>query len=972
LARPALTLLAFVFTLFWSAALLFLVEPMVGKMTLPLLGGSPAVWNTCMVFFQSVLLAGYAYAHATTRWLGARRQAALHLAVLFVPLLFFLASGPLTLNRELIADREGNPVLALLLMLTLSAGLPLFVVCASAPLLQKWFAGTGHLAARDPYFLYGASNLGSMVALIGYPVVVEPYLSLAGQRFHWAVGYGVLAALTLVCALLLWQSPALADAPPAGIDPPPSRERPVTWRRRLRWLLLALVPSSLMLSVTTYITTDIAPIPLLWVAPLALYLLSFIVVFARLSPRAESTLVWVGLVCVLAAIDIAAAPRVFRDNAATVWLIRAASVPLLLLSVKVLRLRGSGLIHRTTILLLPFLVLLLVFMWLADISTNIWLSVGLQFALLFIAALVCHGELARDRPPVGWLTEYFLWMSAGGVLGGLFNALVAPLAFTTVVEYPLGLVLVLLALPPPDDGRAARGARLAGLGLAGVWRRRLATAPAADGSEAPAWAGLLDVALPLGLGVLVLGLCWGLPPADETDARLRALAAGLGLSSARVRALLIYALPVLLGLVLVKRSVRLGLGAGTVLLALGLATSQPRAVLIYGLPVALCYAFVRRPLRFGLGAGAVLLAAGLSGLIANPPLFQGRSFFATLSVTEDQTLGPGTRELDQGTTLHGAQVLSPPLRETPLTYYHRSGPIGQVFRAFNTNPGRKVGVFGLGAGTMACYGLPGQQMTFFEIDPVVRAIAFDTDRYFTYVADARKRGVRVDLIFGDARLTLDRQDLPREVDRYGILVVDAFSSDAIPFHLITREALALYLRKVCQDGLICFHISNRYVDLEPVLARLAEDAGLAGAHMSDHDTAPLGKRSTNWVVLARQPRQVDRLLALNEERAAWRKAQERLLPLVACPDPGRGLAGQAALLCGVLGEHMSGRAAEWVRLMTRQELQEEWERKKHDLETSGDESVAAARRHELKKLEKDLKVNVWTDDYSNLLGLLGW
>jgi hypothetical protein len=373
-----LTLLTFAFTLFCSAALLFLVEPMVRRMMLPLLGGTPAVWNTCMVFFQAVLLAGYGYAHAATAWLGTRRQAVLHLMLLLVPLLLFLANGPLAVDGLLIAGHEGNPVPALLLLLTLSVGLPLFVICASAPLLQKWFAATGHSAAHDPYFLYAASNLGSMLALIGYPVLVEPHLTLASQRFSWAIGYAGLAVLTLACVgvvrWLSWAPAAVTPTPEPSPNPethPPAFEQPLTWGRRLRWLLLALVPSSLLLGVTTYITTDIAPIPLLWVVPLALYLLSFIIVFARLSPRAESALVWAALVAILLTSGLIMAPRLLRNHSAALWAARIATVVLLLLSVQILRVRVGGLIHRLAILVLPFLALLMAFLTVANVSSHV-------------------------------------------------------------------------------------------------------------------------------------------------------------------------------------------------------------------------------------------------------------------------------------------------------------------------------------------------------------------------------------------------------------------------------------------------------------------------------------------------------------------------------------------------------------------------------------------------------------------------
>src|SRR5262245_44359022 len=393
---------------------MFVVQPMVGKMILPSLGGSPAVWNTCMVFFQAVLLAGYAYAHGTTARLGVRRQAALHLGLLLLPLLAL----PVAVAADGGPPSDTHPVPWPLALLTLSVGLPFFLVSTSAPLLQKWFAGTGHPAARDPYFLYAASNLGSMLALLGYPILVEPYWPLAEQGVGWAWGYGALVVLTAFCALLLWRAPAAAaaDAPADGPDGPPPG-----WGQTLRWLALALVPSSLMLSVTTYVTTDIASIPLLWVAPLAIYLLTFILVFARR--------------------------------------------PLLP--------------HRLVVAVAPVAVVLLAAVILCRVTEPVWLLLPLHLLGLFVVALVCHGALAQERPPARYLTGFFLWMSLGGVLGGLFNALVAPQVFSGVAEYPLVLVAACLLLPRRDGAADAAA------------RRR-------------------DLALPLAAGLLTAVLAWAL------------------------------------------------------------------------------------------------------------------------------------------------------------------------------------------------------------------------------------------------------------------------------------------------------------------------------------------------------------------------------------------------------------------------------------------------------------------------------
>ena len=389
--------LVFGLTLFVSSVLLFLVQPMVGKMILPSLGGTPAVWNTCMVFFQAALLGGYAYAHASVNWLGVRRQAALHLILLFIP----LAVLPIVIGQDATPPTRGNPVFWLLGQLAWRVGLPFFVVSTSAPLLQRWFADTGHPAAKDPYFLYAASNLGSFLALLAYPLVVEPTLHLESQSVVWAGGYGALIGLILICAIVVWRSRSGGGTNPVGQDEALSGDLPATSAptpgRRLRWVLLALVPSSLMLGVTTHVTTDLAPVPLLWIIPLALYLLTFVFVFARKPPISHALML-----------------RVFPF----------AIVPAAILVV---------LVELPPV---PDVVLVLV-----------------QLVTFFVAAMVCHGELVASRPAAGHLTEFYLWMSVGGVLGGLFNAVISPVLFNSLIEYPLMLVAACLALGVRGQGR---------------------------------------------------------------------------------------------------------------------------------------------------------------------------------------------------------------------------------------------------------------------------------------------------------------------------------------------------------------------------------------------------------------------------------------------------------------------------------------------------------------------------------------
>jgi spermidine synthase len=906
-------LAVFALTLFVSATLLFLIEPMVGKMVTPLLGGTPAVWNTCMVFFQAVLLAGYAYSHASTGWLGVRRQAWLQLLMLATPFLLFLVF-PLTINKNLVAGSEENPIPALLLLLTLSVGVPFFVVSSSAPLLQKWFAGTEHPAARDPYFLYGASNLGSMLTLLGYPLVVEPNLTLAAQRITWIIGYGLLVLLTVACAVFLWKSPP-APATAAGDEtmketpakrseaikpasrvttlrgknkPRPRSERitsqpdplpsafdtpvqplagEVTWARRMRWVLLAAVPSSLMLGVTTYMTTDIAAIPLLWVLPLAIYLLTFIIVFSNVPP----------------------------------------------------------IIHKALTLLLPLTVLFLIFTMLGEMKLlNIAWTISLHLFTLFVVAMVCHGELARDRPSTKHLTEFFLWMSVGGVIGGLFNALVAPLVFNAIVEYQLAMVIACLLTPSLGSDKDAGWGSYADLALVGIFIVTgvllvgLRLSDEDPGVKWPAlaqarwgWplAGLLvivaaglvnvararekrlqhwlDLALPLALGVLVVGLVWGIY-SDSVWPRVVSVAKLLHLRPA-----------------------------------------QFYVILAYGLPAVFCYTFVERSLRFGLGVGALLLASGVSNLTDDSVAFQTRSFFGVLKVENDGHF----RRLVHGTTMHGKQFLDPDLRQEPLTYYHRTGPIGVVMTMYNQDNTRNLAVIGLGTGTMACYARNGQNITFYDIDPAVRDISFNTDKYFTYVEDARTRGANVELVLGDARLTMERKQL-RDDEKYGIIVVDAFSSDAIPIHLITREALDIYLDKMTEDGILAFHVSNRYLDLRPVLANLAEERNLASLFQSDDDESYPGKARSTWVMLARKEEYLDRLkvpASFDEDRE---KAVKQLTPLMCLPDMGSGLSAHAMMLAGLMTEWKG--PGEWKKPSTRKD------------------------------------VGVWTDDYSNLFSVFSW
>ena len=731
--RPAalsvLKLLPFAYaaTLFVSATLLFLVQPMFAKMVLPLLGGTPAVWNTCVVFFQAALLLGYLYSHLATRYLSARAQVAAHLVVLLLPWIVL----PVAITGAGAPPSEANPIPWLLLLLAVTVGLPFFVVSTSAPLLQRWFASTGHPSAKDPYFLYAASNLGSMLALLGYPLLIEPNLSLAAQSQAWAFGYGLLLLLVIGCVALSRRARSEAKSADCS-ECLPSTPAPTT-ATRLRWVALGLVPSSLMLGVTTHLTTDVAAIPLLWVLPLGLYLVTFILVFSGVGPS----------------------------------------------------------LHGPTVKLMPAVTLLIVGKLMTGLHLPLMLDLGLNLAVFFVIAMTCHGELARTRPAADHLTEFYLLISLGGVAGGLFNALVAPIAFDRSLEYPIVLALACMLLPVKEASNR--------------WLRA-------------------DAILPGTLAILAAAnaLFWGVVPFTSVIDRL-----GGGLAVA------VRLLPALLLLLV-------------------------------------CFKARSRPVRFGLAVGAVLLASQLLDNIDGRIRHRARGFFGPVAVKHDPARN--SNMLVHGTTMHGEQCLEPALREEPATYYHRTGPLGQVF-ALPAARGRLVGIMGLGMGGLACYAGAGQEWTFYEIDPIVKHIAED-ERYFSCLADARRRGAGVKVIMGDARLRL--AEAPEA--SYDLLVLDVFSSDAVPVHLISHEAVKLYLAKLAPEGVLVFNISNHYLDLEPVLARVAREEGLVALTRLDRtrlDEFP-NKSASRWVVMARKPG----LLVPMVLSADWQKA---------CEQPGIGL-----------------------------------------------------------------------------------
>ena len=693
----------FTVTVFFSALFLFLIEPMAAKVLLPIFGGSASVWTAAMVFFQVALLAGYAYANWIARQ-GAARTAWVHLAAMAVAVILF----NFTYDRALPRLGAGqNPTAgAIAMALTKFLGLLFVVLSAGAPLLQRGFAWTNDKLRETPYFLYAASNTGSLVALLAYPLLIEPRLAVSQQLAAWRFGVNFVLLATFACLLFAtihkFQHRA---APEVDIDSvvEAATETAPTARQRLMWIVLAAAPSSLLLGVTTFLTTSVAPVPLLWVVPLSLYLITFIVAFAH-RPRVTAT-------------------GVGR------WL-PALATPLAL-----------ALVLESASPILPLAVF--------------------HLATAFMAMLACHLRLSESRPGPSHLTDFYLCLAMGGAIGGLFNALIAPMIFTTLFEYPLALAvccaLAVVAKPAGNKG-------------------------------------------------------W-----ETADWRWPAGVAGL---------------------------------TGLVLLGVGLAHMQPstpRTILTIGVPAVVCFLASGRTIRYGLSLLALFVVAAIGHVSAGGQvLFGARSFYGVHRVVEDAK--HHLRKLVHGNTVHGIQNTLPAMRGEPLTYYSRTGPAGLVFRSIHRTMSKpEVGLIGLGVGSLAAYGETGQTMTFFEIDPVVIRVATDP-QLFTFLSDSK---ATIKVIPGDGRLTLDAQ--PDQ--KFGVLVLDAFTSDSIPVHLLTREAVEMFTRKLAPHGIMLFHVSNNYLDLAPILAAEARDLHLVTRLNDDTITSDAilagGVEPSKWVVIAR-------------------------------------------------------------------------------------------------------------------------
>lgn len=661
LTRSAL-LPVFVASSLVSAALLFVVQPMAAKQILPSFGGSPAVWNSSVLFFQSALLLGYLYTHVVTRRLNPRVQIVLHLVLLIAAVVVL----PIDVSASTGGDETAAVIGRLLLGLLIGVGFPFVLISSSGPLLQRWLSWTSHPRADDPYFLYAASNLGSFVGLLAYPFLLEPLTTLGTQKVWWSVGYGILVVLFVAAGIATWRTVGSNGSHVAG--PTDRSAAPFTLRESVRWMALAFIPSSLMLGVTTFITTDLAAVPLLWVVPLALYLATFTVAFGQRSGRTAAVAMRVAPAAALAA--------------------------------------GA--------------------FWVGRLSA--WLSASALLLLFSCLAMILHQRLADSRPATDRLTGYYLLVSVGGALGGLLNGLVAPVLFDGLFEYAGVLMWAMLLITVP-----------------------LSTLQRQYGSA-------MRLLLTAGALVPAAVLAWAAYVGELRHPAILVVAAGL-------------------------------------------------LVAVAANPVA------RSPVAMSVAIG-LLLAPLIRTHLIDRPFVTERTFFGVYAVQDME----GARVLMHGTTLHGTQTRGTTDDQIPQSYYHPGGPFGDVFEL----PAARgtVGVVGLGTGALAAYTEAGQEMVFYEIDPVMVDLAGERGGFSFLQESAGDVGI----VLGDGRLSL--ADVPARA--HDLIVLDAFSSDAIPVHLLTVEAVEIYLRALKSEGVLAFHISNRYLDLEPMLAGAADQLGLTG------------------------------------------------------------------------------------------------------------------------------------------------
>lgn len=721
-------MLPFALSIFTGAFLLFQVQPLIGKFILPWFGGSPGVWTTCLLFFQTLLLGGYAYAHVSSTFLKPRAQATTHVALLLLALLLL----PITPAESWKDHVSGDPTWHILLLLSATIGLPYFVLSATGPLMQQWFGFTH--PGVSPYRLYALSNVGSLLALLSYPVFFEVNFTRREQALLWSGGLAAFALLCAWSAWRVWQRAPVANPAAPGSDsslsaplsaPVSAPDLPTPFTDKLLWVALPAIASVLLLATTNKLCQEVAVIPFLWVLPLALYLLTFVICFDH-------------------------ARWYHRGIFAALLVVGVAGVCLLL---------GAG----------------------SDAPMK--LQIAAYTGTLFVACMVCHGELYRLRPPPRRLTGYFLLISAGGALGGMLVALAAPALLRDYRELELGFIA---------------------------------------------------------LAVAVAVVCL----------RQRSLLLAYGAAAGTVAAL--FVLPALSSTFD---------GSDGLAYELQKFFDQQKWPVVATLAILLAATveFPRRRLlaawQLRLGLPVVLLATALIGFIARefnaadpvPVLRASRNFYGTLKVLDYSANNPAEHHhlLMHGATTHGFQFTAPDRAFSATSYYGPNSGVGLALNHLAKNGPKRLGVVGLGTGSLAAYGLKGDTVRLYEINPAVEELARDP---FTYLA---KSPAKIDVVMGDARLVMERELALGQPQQLDLLALDAFSSDAIPVHLLTREAFATYLKHLKPDGVIAIHISNRYLDLQPIVERLATEFGLASACISDEPVDDWWLYSTTWMLVTR-------------------------------------------------------------------------------------------------------------------------
>jgi hypothetical protein len=714
-------MLPFALTIFTGAFLLFQVQPLIGKYILPWFGGGPGVWTTCLLFFQTLLLGGYAYAHFSSTRLKPRQQVILHLVLLVLS----LAVMPIKPSEGWKTNVDGDPNLRILVLLMVTIGLPYFVLSSTGPLMQQWFSRTN--PGVSPYRLYALSNVGSLLALLSYPAYFEVKFSRHTQAIMWSGGLALFVVFCAYCAYRLWQHAAAAPAEVTGepvADMPEAAETRTSPLDKLLWISLPAIASVLLLATTNKLSQEVAVIPFLWVLPLSLYLITFIICF---------------------------------DHAR--WYHRGVFAALLVL--------GIAMVCQ----LLP-----------AGTDAPMRLQIIGYNVTLFIACMVCHGELYRLKPPPQRLTSYFLFISAGGALGGFLVAIAAPAIFSDYRELQLGLWLLTYALGVLAFRHRSRelvlgagtGVLLLTLGL--PWLRTFLDD--SNGFKAELLWVFKDRAIYVITGVLLLIGC-------TFDFQLRRIAA--------------------------EFTPRMG-----------------------GFVMAICVA-----------VGAVFVVQW-NAKESTRVLSASRNFYGTLKVFDYY---PNDEEdhyhlLLHGATTHGIQFVKPEKSVLATTYYSETSGVGLAINHLPETP-RRLGLVGLGTGSLAVYGRKDDYLRIYEINPAVEKLARSQFKYLEYCQ------AKVDVVMGDARLMMERELAAGQDQKFDLLALDAFSSDAIPVHLLTREAFKIYLDQIKDGGVIAVHISNRYLNLRPVVEKLAESFNLNVVSIADDNEPEWWVYATTWMLVTK-------------------------------------------------------------------------------------------------------------------------